>query len=104
MVLSQVLDSSDELLSLSLSAKLGTEASLGELGSSLKSGSAADLDELHHVALIRGETSDFSDDLANESLLATTELLSPVSLDLLGDESLTTSCSNTASSHDDTKT
>ena len=100
MVLSQVLDSNDELLSLSLSAELGTKAGLSELGGSLKSRSATDLDELHHVALIRGETSDLSDNLANESLLATTELLSPVSLDLLGDESLTTSCSNTASSHD----
>ena len=99
MVLLQVLNSSDELLSLPLGAKLSTEASLGELGGSLEGRCATDLDEFHHVTLIRSEAGDFSDDLANESLLATT-LLGPDSLDLGGHETFTTSCSNTAFSHD----
>ena len=98
-VLPEVLDSVNELISLPLGAELSAETVLSELGGSLKGGSASDLDELHHVALIRCEAGNLSDDLANESLFATT-LLSPDSLDLGGDETLTTSCSNTASSHD----
>ena len=99
MVLLEVLNSSDQLISLPLGSKLGAETSLGELGSSLEGRGASDLNELHHVALIRGEASDFPNDLANEGLLATT-LLGPDSLDLGGHETFTTSCSNTASSHD----
>jgi hypothetical protein len=89
----QVLEGDDEFITLALSTELSAETSLGELDSALESAGAADLDELHHVSLIRSKASDLTNDLTNESLLTET-LLDTSGLDLLCYETLVKARSN----------
>ena len=82
----EVLESLDELVTLALGAELSAETGLGELDGSLEGARGADLDEFHHVSLVRGEAGDFADDFADEGLLS--GLLDADCLDLGRDEAL----------------